>query len=418
MRNTAKKMQLEFGEVEGEKIYTVADLTRLIKGDLEAQFTSIWVQGEISGFKHHHSGHMYFSLKDEQSILKAVCFARSNQGIKFEMEDGLSVLCFGRVSVYEARGEYQLYVDRVEPKGLGALQLAFEQLKKKLQAEGLFDEERKQEIPFFPTRVGVVTSPTGAAIRDILNVINRRSGASVLVRPVTVQGEGSAKEIAQGIKDLNEYGELDVMIVGRGGGSMKDLWAFNEEPVVRAIAASRIPVISAVGHEVDWTLADLVADLRAPTPSAAAELVTAHQAELGRNVTQLVSRLHLSMRRELESRVEILRALMESRTFTEPMTLIDDRAQRLDDLSRRMVNCTRSALTLRKSQFGALTGKLEALSPLAILSRGYSVVFDEVGGLLRSVKSLSVGDETETKMLDGSYVAKVLSVREEKKDGN
>ncbi|NQT23426.1 MAG: exodeoxyribonuclease VII large subunit, partial [Candidatus Omnitrophica bacterium] len=258
--------------VETKTIFTVTKLTRNIRAILEQNFGTLWVEGEISNFTKHQSGHMYFSIKDEGSVLPCVLFRSSNAKLKFEMKAGMHVLCFGRISVYDKRGQYQLYVERVEPKGAGALQMALEQLKEKLRKEGLFDELNKKPIPYLPRRVGVITSPTGAAIRDILNVTKRRfANIEILLNPVRVQGEMAKHEIVEAIAEFNKMKGLDVIILARGGGSLEDLWAFNEEIVARAIYDSKIPIISAVGHEVDWTISDFVGDFRAPTPSAAAE---------------------------------------------------------------------------------------------------------------------------------------------------
>ena len=266
--------QQKLPEEESQHVFTVSELTRGIRSILEQAFDTVWVEGEISNYVLAQSGHAYFSLKDETSQVRCVFFKGNRIRVKFDPEDGDQVLLFGRVNVYEPRGEYQIVVEAMEPRGLGALQKAFEQLKAKLEKEGLFDEAHKQALPEFPWKIGIVTSPTGAAIRDLLNVLHRRNPrVSVVLAPAKVQGEGAAEEIAQAIRDLNTLEELDVLIVGRGGGSIEDLWAFNEEVVARAIHESKLPVVSAVGHEIDFTISDFVADLRAPTPSAAAELV-------------------------------------------------------------------------------------------------------------------------------------------------
>ncbi|MBF8298615.1 MAG: xseA, partial [candidate division NC10 bacterium] len=283
------------------KIYTVSDLTTEVRALLEDSFSGIWVEGELSNFRHPSSGHMYFTLKDQESQIRVVMFRVANRQLKFQPRDGLAMLVYGALSVYEPRGEYQIVVEYMEPKGLGALQLAFEQLKERLQAEWLFDDSRKRPIPMLPGRIGVITSPTGAAIRDILQVLRRRfAGVDVLIHPVTVQGDQAAPEIVDAIRELNRRGGLDVLIVARGGGSIEDLWAFNEEVVARAIADSKIPVISAVGHEVDYTIADFVADLRAPTPSAAAELVVSKKDELAQRLDDLQARMAGVVRSRLD----------------------------------------------------------------------------------------------------------------------
>ena len=290
-------------------VFKVSELTRLLRTVLEETFRNIWVEGEISNFTKHTSGHMYFSLKDDQAVLSCVLFRRVNQNLKFKIENGMQVVCFGRLSIYDKRGQYQLYVDKIEPKGVGALQMAFEQLKKKLAGEGLFDDSRKRPIPYLPTRIGVVTSPTGAAIRDILNVVKRRfQNIEVILNPVRVQGDGAEEEVARAIEEFNEYNrsvepdkKVDVLIVGRGGGSLEDLWAFNMEAVARAISSSVIPIISAVGHEIDWTIADFVSDKRAPTPSAAAELVIPKKEDLVLTLDQLTDRLDGSIMDKIAS---------------------------------------------------------------------------------------------------------------------
>ncbi len=274
------------------RVFSISEITKNIRSVLEENFSGVWVEGEISNFKFHTSGHMYFSLKDEFSQIQCVMFRSENAKLDFDPKEGLSVVCFGRVSVYPVRGQYQLYAERMEPKGLGALQLKFQQLKEKLKKEGLFDEARKREIPYLPNRIGIVTSIDGAALKDILNVLDRRfSTVSILINPVAVQGAGAAASIAEAIEDFNRLKNVDVLIVGRGGGSLEDLWAFNEEIVARAIFNSRIPVISAVGHEVDFTIADFVADLRAATPSAAAEIVMPMKEELILRISDLKLRI-------------------------------------------------------------------------------------------------------------------------------
>ena len=258
---------------EEKHIYTVSEITRYMRAIIEDSFPAVWVEGEISNFVLHSSGHMYFSLRDSNAVLKSAMFSRANAKLKFRPKDGMKVICFGKMSLYEPRGDYQLIVEEIEPKGVGALQLQFQELKERLSKEGLFDESHKIPVPHLPTRIGIVTSPTGAAIHDILNVVRRRfANIEIIINPVRVQGEGAKDEIAEAIRDFNRFGAIDVMIVARGGGSLEDLWAFNEEVVARAIYDSELPVISAVGHEVDYTISDFVADLRAPTPSAAAEL--------------------------------------------------------------------------------------------------------------------------------------------------
>lgn len=371
------------------KIFTVSELTKSVRGLLEGHFSEVWVSGEISNFRSPGSGHYYFTLKDETAQLAAVMFRGSNAKLPFKPEDGLEVICHGRLTVYESRGQYQIVVDYCEPKGLGALQLAFEQLKKKLQAEGLFDPAHKKKLPFLPRKIGIVTSPTGAAIRDILNILGRRlPGVDILVVPVKVQGEGSADEIAQAIGWLNVREDIDVMIVGRGGGSLEDLWAFNEEVVGRAIFASRIPVISAVGHEIDFTIADFVADVRAPTPSAAAELAVPNRDDL---LTSLAD--------------------MKRRLFRCPTRRFPDFLQRLDDLRTRLLFGWQVGCERKEQQLKKLASNLDHLSPLHILAKGYSVV-QKLGSdkPVRSAKELKKGDDLNIILHEGICQTKVTNI--------
>ena len=397
--------------VETRQIYTVSQLNRQSRLLLESKFATVWVEGEISNFKHHSSGHIYLTLKDESSQISAAFFSQYQRGLKFQLKDGLKVLAFCRVSIYEARGQYQLYIERVEPQGVGALQLAFQQLKERLVKEGLFAQERKRSIPRFPKTVGVITSPTGAAIHDILNVVNRRfCGTQILLYPVKVQGEGAAEEIAAAIQTMNERAETDVLIVGRGGGSLEDLWAFNEEPVARAVFGSQIPVISAVGHESDWTICDLVADLRAPTPSAAAELVVSSRLELEERLRGHKERLDLAVNGMFERYQEQLSDLASSAAFIQPRYLLEQFTGRVDELGRQMESRLAGFLDSKRQTFQGIMGRLNALNPLAILERGYSVSFNEKGDIIKSVRQLSVGDAMRTRLHEGSVVSKVTTI--------
>lgn len=406
-----------FLDAENPRIYTVTELNREIRNLLEAKYYSVWVEGEISNFKRHTSGHIYFTLKDESSQIGAVFFSRWNRLLKFEPRSGLHVIAAGRVSIYEARGQYQLYVERLEPKGLGALQLAFLQLKEKLEKEGLFDKKHKKAIPPFPRTVGVITSSTGAAIRDILNVVNRRfHGTEVLIYPVRVQGDGASAEIAEAVDAMNEVGGIDVLIVGRGGGSLEDLWAFNEEVVARAVFRSRIPVISAVGHEIDWTICDLVADLRAPTPSAAAELVVQSREELENRLRDYQARIAFAVKSLLDSKKSKLKRLRESYAFQRPLYLMDQFSQKLDELLRQLQNYAKALISQRHHEFRGLAGKLHALSPLAILERGYSVTFDSRGQVVKSADKLRKGETVRTWLARGSFSAVVQKIDPKKKE--
>ncbi len=371
---------------QDKHIYTVSELTREARMLLESAFEAVWVQGEISNLTAHSSGHMYFSLKDEGAVLNCAMFRAENQLLKFAPKDGMQVLCSGRVSIYDKQGRYQLYVQAMEPKGLGALQLAFQQLKEKLQKEGLFDQARKKTIPFLPQRIGIVTSPSGAAIRDILKISTGRfQNVEIIINPVKVQGETAAQEIAAAIKEFNEYGNIDVMIVGRGGGSVEDLWPFNEEIVARAIFDSKIPVISAVGHEVDFTISDFVADLRASTPSEAAKLVIPEKEKLISDIETFYRRLTNSF-----------------------LHLVLQMGQRLDDLTHNLAIRLDYLIKLNKEAFNTVTGKLEALSPLAVLSRGYSITFKlPEGKSVKDAGSLKLGDRIQTRLHKGKIISTV-----------
>ncbi|MCK4401817.1 exodeoxyribonuclease VII large subunit [bacterium] len=373
-------------ESQSKHIFTVSELTSRIKNLLEESFPSVWVEGEVSNCRMPSSGHIYFTLKDEQSQLKAVFFRGANQRIKFKIEDGLKVLALGNISVYQCRGDYQLIVGLLQPRGIGELQLAFEQLKRKLQKEGLFAPEHKKPIPLFPRRIGIVTSPTGAAIRDILNVINRRfHQVEILINPVKVQGEGAGEEIADAIDEFNETGDMDVLIVGRGGGSMEDLWAFNEEIVARAIYNSNIPVISAVGHEIDFVISDFVADLRAPTPSAAAELVVGEM----KQITQKI--------RDFQTR--IISALTNNLSLYK---------QEIDDFSERIDRTCSHILELLTERLANLSGKLNMLSPLATLSRGYSYTLKlPQRTLITDTRKVKPHDKVEVKLAKGAMICEV-----------
>jgi exodeoxyribonuclease VII large subunit len=398
---------------ESPRVFTVSELTSRIKSLIEARFVSVTVEGEVSNAKPAASGHWYFTLKDEESQLAAVFFRSGAAGLKFRIEDGIKVVASGAINVYRKRGQYQLVVSRLEPKGLGALQLALEQLKKKLQAEGLFREDRKKPLPALPTRIGIVTSPTGAAIRDILQVIDRRFGnLHLLINPVRVQGEGAAAEIARAVDDFNRQSLVDVIIVARGGGSIEDLWAFNEEAVARAISRSRIPVISAVGHEIDWTVADLVADLRAPTPSAAAELVIGRKSDLRDRIRAVSDRLGDRARFQIDRRRSRLDGVLSSYLLRDPARLLRGRSQRVDDLVSELPRALRGMLVLRRQKTEALVAHLEAVSPLQVLGRGYSYTRTLPDGkILTDVAPLTAGMKVETRLARGKFRAVVEEIR-------
>lgn len=346
------------------RIYSVNDITEDIKAILEAAFDGVWIEGEISNYRVAASNHAYFVLKDDRSQIRSVMFRFQRNRLRFDPEDGDQVLLFGRLSVYNARGEYQVIVENMEPRGLGALQKAFEQLKEKLSKEGLFDESKKVEIPWFPWKVGVITSPTGAAVRDIIEVISRRnSSVSILLNPVKVQGEGSAEEVAEAIHQMNELPDVEVLIVGRGGGSIEDLWAFNEEIVARAIHDSKIPIISAVGHEIDFTIADFVADLRAPTPSAAAELAVPELSDVMSQIRANTEILIKSIQEKIEGQRQQLTNYTNRRFFRSPMEIIQPAAQRLDDLNQRLARAPSQGLKLRKERLRGTVHSLFNNSP-------------------------------------------------------
>ena len=361
-------------ELKKPRVYSVSELTTELKILIEDTFTGVWVEGEISNFKLHTSGHMYFTLKDDRGQIRAVMFRGSNRALQFRPEDGLAVIVFGNVTIYEPRGDYQIYVEYMEPKGLGALQLAFEQLKGRLEAQGLFDPTHKRPIPLLPGKIGIVTSPTGAAIRDILQIINRRfANVEILIFPVRVQGDGAAAEIVEGVEVLNKRRDLDVIIIARGGGSIEDLWAFNEETVARAIHASQTPVISAVGHETDFTIADFVADVRAPTPSAAAELVISRKDELTQRVDDLTSRLVSHVRYRVGRDAERLRSVERHLYLLNPLEQVKRQRERLKEGALALQWTMNHRLVLWQGELRTVVAKLDSLSPLAILARGYSV---------------------------------------------
>jgi len=376
--------QLDLNWTPERQILTVSELTSIVREILGKTFGDIWVAGEISGVKLASSGHYYFALKDQGAQLRAVAFRNVARLLRFKPQDGMAVLARGRIDVYEARGEYQLIVEALEPQGLGALQLAFEQLKKKLAEEGLFDTARKRPLPRLPRRIGIVTSPTGAVIHDILHVLGRRfPGLHIRLYPALVQGEGSVEEVVRGIQYFNESGWAEVVIVARGGGSLEDLWTFNEEAVARAIAACSVPVISAIGHETDFTIADFVADLRAPTPSAAAEVVICTRQELLDNIQASIGRMQQSVRLRIGDARHRLQALT-TRVMRRDVRLRLARAwQRIDAADARMAELIRARLTRARSRLDLTNAHLTELSPLKILDRGYAIVQTTAGLILK-----------------------------------
>lgn len=397
-------------------ILTVSEINGYIKTlmDHDMVLNDVLIRGEISNFKHHYSGHMYLTLKDDQSVIKAVMFRGTNCMLKFNPEDGMKVIVQGRITVYERGGQYQLYIENMQPDGIGALHIAFEQLKSKLQEEGLFNEELKKPLPQYPGKIGVVTSSTGAAIRDIIHVLRRRFPyAEVLIYPVLVQGEQACHQIAEGIQYFNRENEVDIIITGRGGGSIEELWAFNEEIVARSIADCEIPVISAVGHETDFTIADFVADMRAPTPSAAAEIAVPSQMELRERIYHLESTLTYFMKRNIENQRVKLKHLIQASSFRNPLDEINQHRVLLDVLSKNLIYYMSTRLRTRRQKFSTLCEKLNTLSPLGVLSRGYAIVKREENQLLKSIKDVVPGEKIDIQVSDGN----VYCIVEGTKDG-
>jgi exodeoxyribonuclease VII large subunit len=393
-----------------EHIYSVSQITQEIKAFLESEFPSVWVTGEISNFTHHGSGHMYFSLKDDNAQINCVMWRSRNERLTFRPQTGLRVVAWGQVRVYEKRGNYQLDCLKILPAGVGNLQQAFEALKKKLVAEGLFDEQFKKPLPAFPKRVGVITSPTGAAIRDIVHVINRRMPLTeIILRPALVQGDGAADDIAKAIRDFNEYANVDVLIVGRGGGSLEDLWAFNEEKVARAIFASTIPVISAVGHEIDFTIADFVADYRAPTPSAAAEVVIPDTKELLATLSGQFKRSLLAITTAFDEKQKKVQNLSKRYAFKRPQDRLLQHQQRLDELFDRINWIMRQTLSNNYRSLQHLSSRLAGLHPRSILKRGYAMVRNEKTESLQTSRcGLENDDVLNVYFYDGAVKTRIF----------
>jgi len=422
-------------------VFTVSEITQGIKALLESSFGAVWVEGEVSNCRPSSSGHIYFSLKDANAVLSAVIFNRAARDIKFKLEDGLKVICFGSIDVYAPRGQYQLIIDKVEPQGLGGLQLALEQLKAKLEKKGFFAPEHKKPIPYLPSKIGVVTSLTGAAIKDILKVLERRfKDVHIIINPVKVQGQGAKEEIAQAIADFNFLNQnlgvqekIEVLIVGRGGGSIEDLWAFNEEIVAQAIYDSRIPVISAVGHERDVTIADLTADLRAATPSVAAELVIPRQEDLRQKLDELTAglkqdfldalrifhdqildlthRLKMSAAHLWELNGNRLSASVNKLSLLNPALKLEQYQVKLLDLARQIYVRARHLVDLKESGFAGIIDNLASLNPLNILARGYSVTFTVAEGIIvKDAGTIKEGDRLKTKLHKGEIISEVKEI--------
>lgn len=393
-----------------DDVYSVSQVNKFIKAlvECERRFANIQVRGEISNFKRYSSGHCYFTLKDAGGVLKAVMFKTAARTLRFEPQNGDTVIAVGRISVYERDGVYQLYTDLMIPEGTGDLILAFEQLKQKLLNEGLFDESRKKQLPVNPKTVGIITSPSGAAVRDLITVSRRRNkGIKLLLYPVRVQGKEAPAEIAHAIEFMNRNKIADVLIVGRGGGSIEELWAFNEEQTVRAVAASEIPVVSAVGHETDFTLTDFAADKRAATPSQAAEIVVADANAYLNSVAELEKRLKNTVLKRLALSETTLKRLQNSWALSNPQRMLEGRMQRFDFASVRLEQVFNAALTQKQHSCGVLAAKLDALSPLTVLARGYSVTENTDGKIIRSIADVRWGDEIVTQVGDGNVISVV-----------
>lgn len=398
--------------MEQPPVISVSQLSDLLKGVLETSFPRVWVSGEISNCTRAASGHYYLTLKDESAQIRAVIWRSAAARLKFEIHDGLQVVAVGPLEVYAARGTYQLTIEQLIPQGLGALELAFRQLHEKLAAEGLFAPERKRPLPRFPRRIALITSPTSAAVKDMLQIITRRwQRVDVIVVPVPVQGEGAAEQIAAAIRTVHLIPEVDVVITGRGGGSLEDLWAFNEEVVARAIFACVLPIISAVGHEIDVSISDLVADRRALTPSEAAELVVPHAEEIRAELDGLRRRLVQALRGKAQQARWQLESVANRRSFTHPLELLHEQSRRLDELTDRAVRAWRVRLAAARQQLQAKALQLDALSPLQVLDRGYSLTFREGERTpLQTADELMPGEKIETYLRAGRVRSEVVDV--------
>ncbi|MCQ2431526.1 MAG: exodeoxyribonuclease VII large subunit [Clostridia bacterium] len=428
--------------IDKQTVFTVSQVNECVKYLIEDSplLDSLYVSGEISNLTaYHSSGHLYFSLKDANGVLKAVMFKSSAQRLKFKPENGMKVLVHGRISVYVQSGQYQLYADAMEPDGLGALTAAYEQLKEKLRLEGLFDESRKKPVPKYPACVGVITSPTGAAVRDIINILGRRSpGTKMILFPALVQGENAAKQLTSGIRYFNRYKTVDVIIIGRGGGSLEELWAFNDETLAREIAKSELPVISAVGHETDFTICDFVSDCRAPTPSAAAELAVPDDTELRARIHALASALQTAEQGNLKAARQTLNALASKRVMKSPDSFLQNRRMELDTLilrtehaASKKITAARQQLSVKEQRLQTLTerrtadakaslqtaaARLESLNPLSVLTRGYSAVYGTEGETVRSVEQLKTGETIRLRLSDGSADARVTDIHPDERN--
>lgn len=404
---------------ERMKFITVTQLNEYVKMMMDSNpvLKSVWLRAEISNFTNHYrTGHFYFSLKDDGALVRAVMFKSYAQAVSFEPKDGMKVLVHGRVSAFVRDGQYQIYVDEILPDGAGALYLAFEQLKRKLEAEGLFDESRKKRLPRFPSRIGIVTSPTGAAIRDMMNILGRRfPSAEIYVYPAQVQGPAAAPQLIEGLRYFNRTQSVDVIIIGRGGGSAEDLWAFNDERLAYAVAESEISVISAVGHESDFTICDFVADKRAPTPSAAAELAVPDSADIRASLAAVSGRMSSLILGRINNYRKNLKYLSESGVLSDPAFIVNDRRMYLLHLSEKLDIIAAKRTDKARAQLAGVAAKLEALSPLAVVARGYGVVTDKDGNGIKSVDGTKAGENIKVIMSDGSINATVVEIKKEKR---
>jgi exodeoxyribonuclease VII large subunit len=393
-------------------IFTVSQLNRVVRDLLEAGLPALWLEGEISNFTHHRNGHMYFTLKDEAAEIAAVMFADRNALLRFTPADGQKVIVFGQITLYERRGRYQITIDEMRPAGIGKLQLEFEKLKERLHAEGLFDARFKQPIPRFPERIGIVTSPEGAALRDILKILRERYPVvEVVLFPAKVQGEGASSEIAAAIRSANRYAlkiePIDTLIVTRGGGSLEDLWAFNEEPVARAIFESAIPIISAVGHEVDITIADLVADARAPTPTAAAQMAVPDRRELIESARSAQTELEQLICGRIDKYLVRIEMVRRSRGLHRPIQLLREHQQSLDHASELVLRTMKQRLTRSWERWQRFVERLESLNPASVLRRGFSVVESEAGQIVRSAAQVCVGERVKIRLHQGRLLSRI-----------
>ncbi|MGD9486828.1 MAG: exodeoxyribonuclease VII large subunit [Calditrichaceae bacterium] len=394
-------------------IYSVGEITRTIKLLIEENIPTLWIEGEVSNFKPHYSGHFYFTLKDSVSQISAVMWSSRATKIDFDLEDGMLVQALGNVRLWEKSGRYQFDVLRMQPAGIGQLQMAFERLKQKLQTEGLFDPEHKKTLPPYPHKIGIVTSSTGAAIKDIINVLKRRAPhVEIIVRSAKVQGEGAAEDIAEAVREFNRYKNVDILIVGRGGGSLEDLWPFNEEVVARAIYESEIPVVSAVGHEIDFTISDFVADLRAPTPSAAAELVVPDYHELRNKILEYYHRLYSGMEDRIEYNREKIIFFQKSYGMRRPDDLIRQYMVQIDDINLRISQGVKNLLFRKSEYVNQMSHRLTNLNPKKVLERGYSISYID-GEIIKNAEQVTAGRELETQLFKGRVTSIVSKTKKD-----